>query len=86
MNAETKGETMQSTSRSVGEMASRATDQLEASFNRGKEKLSEMQALVTEKTRAYARTTDEFVHENPWKAIGVAAGIGFVIGLLIRRR
>ena len=30
--------------------------------------------------------TDEYVHEHPWKAVGIAAGVGFVLGLLIGRR
>jgi ElaB/YqjD/DUF883 family membrane-anchored ribosome-binding protein len=38
------------------------------------------------KTKAAAKVTDAYVHENPWKAIGVAAGVGLVIGLLIGRR
>ena len=34
----------------------------------------------------YGHATDEFVHINPWKSIGIAAGVGMVIGLLISRR
>jgi len=26
------------------------------------------------------------VHENPWQAIGIAAGVSFLIGYLIGRR
>ena len=33
-----------------------------------------------------AQTTDEFVHEHPWKAVGIAAGVGLIVGLLIGRR
>jgi ElaB/YqjD/DUF883 family membrane-anchored ribosome-binding protein len=32
------------------------------------------------------RVTDEYVHENPWRAVGAGIGIGLVIGLLIGRR
>ncbi|MCZ7654646.1 MAG: hypothetical protein M5R42_10755 [Rhodocyclaceae bacterium] len=38
------------------------------------------------KTRLVARATDDYVHDNPWRSIGIAAGIGLVIGLLIGRR
>ena len=32
------------------------------------------------------RTTDTYVHENPWKALSVAAGAGVLLGLLMHRR
>jgi ElaB/YqjD/DUF883 family membrane-anchored ribosome-binding protein len=35
--------------------------------------------------KAATRLADQTVHENAWYAIGVAAGIGFLIGLLVRR-
>jgi ElaB/YqjD/DUF883 family membrane-anchored ribosome-binding protein len=33
-----------------------------------------------------ARATDDYVHEHPWRAVGAAAGVGLIIGLLISRR
>lgn len=50
------------------------------------EKAHEMQAIAIEKGKVAARTTDEFVHENPWKAVGIAAGAGLLIGMLISRK
>jgi ElaB/YqjD/DUF883 family membrane-anchored ribosome-binding protein len=50
------------------------------------EKAQHLQAVAVEKGKVAAQTTDEFVHEQPWKAVGIAAGIGLVVGLLIGRR
>ena len=50
------------------------------------EKAHELQAVAVQKGKAAAHTTDEFVHEHPWKSIGIAAGVGLVIGMLISRR
>lgn len=50
------------------------------------EKAHEVQAIAVEKGKKAAQTTDEFVHEHPWKAIAVSAGVGLVIGLLISRK
>ncbi|GAB3542832.1 DUF883 family protein [Noviherbaspirillum agri] len=50
------------------------------------ERAHELQAVAVEKGKAAARTTDEFVHENPWKAVGIAAGAGLLIGMLISRK
>lgn len=37
------------------------------------------------RVRKAARTTDAYVHDNPWAVIGAAAGVGLIIGLLARR-
>jgi ElaB/YqjD/DUF883 family membrane-anchored ribosome-binding protein len=31
-------------------------------------------------------SSDDYVHENPWTAIGIGAGIGFLLGVLIGRK
>ncbi|TFV99524.1 DUF883 domain-containing protein [Oxalobacteraceae bacterium OM1] len=50
------------------------------------EKAQEAQAIAVEKGKQVAKDTDEFVHEHPWKAVGIAAGVGLVVGMLIARR
>ncbi len=32
------------------------------------------------------RTTDAYVHEKPWRVLGIAAGAGMLLGLLMQRR
>jgi ElaB/YqjD/DUF883 family membrane-anchored ribosome-binding protein len=41
---------------------------------------------MVDKTKAAARTTDEYVHDNPWTSVAVSAGLGLVIGWLLARR
>ncbi|GJH17570.1 DUF883 domain-containing protein [Caballeronia novacaledonica] len=50
-----------------------------------KNKLSDVQDAVTRRYRFAADTTDDFVHENPWKAITMAALAGLVVGMLASR-
>lgn len=38
---------------------------------------------LTEKTKAAAKYTDDYVHENPWLAVGAAVVAGLVVGLLL---
>jgi ElaB/YqjD/DUF883 family membrane-anchored ribosome-binding protein len=45
-----------------------------------------IEEAVVEKTKVAAKATDEFVQENPWKAVGLGAAIGVVIGMLIARK
>lgn len=66
----------------LGEIRSKAMETL----NSAKESLSSVEGTVTEKAKIVAERTDEFVHRNPWEAVGVAAGIGLLVGLFIRRR
>lgn len=49
-------------------------------------KLVDAEEALKAKTREVARATDDYVHENPWRSIGIAAGVGLVVGLLIGRR
>ncbi len=50
------------------------------------EHLTEAKDIVVDKTRVAARATDDYVHEKPWHAVGIAACVGLVIGMLIGRR
>ena len=51
-----------------------------------KASLADAQAMVVDRAKAVGHATDDYVHDNPWRAVGAAAGIGLVIGLLIGRR
>ena len=77
---------LRATANQAGEKIAVARERIEDSLHQAKVKLAEAEAVVTERARQAARYTDEYVHENPWRAIGVAAGIGLLLGLLISRR
>jgi ElaB/YqjD/DUF883 family membrane-anchored ribosome-binding protein len=40
------------------------------------------QAMI--KAREAGEATQEFVKENPWKALGVAAGLGLLLGAMLK--
>lgn len=50
-----------------------------------KEKVIAAEQLVVEKAKASAKAVDGYVHENPWKSVGIAAGVGVLVGLLLNR-
>lgn len=62
------------------------TQTIQDGIAKGQYTLKELQDAVVSKTKQAAATTDEYVHENPWKTIGIAAGLGFVLGLLMAPR
>ncbi|MDE2463375.1 MAG: DUF883 family protein, partial [Alphaproteobacteria bacterium] len=45
----------------------------------------DLQDAVVERSKAAAQATDDYVHDHPWKAIGMAAALGLAVGLLINR-
>ena len=59
---------------------------LRVKLRSAKEKLGDVQEVVADRAKAAARATDDFVHDNPWKSVGIAAAAGFLIGLLVNRR
>ena len=66
-----------------GEKAAALRASVEENLAAAKQRVREAQGLAVEKATAAVRYTDDYVHENPWPMIGIAAGVGLVIGLLI---
>jgi len=69
-----------------GERAQAVRESVEARLGAAKERLRDLQDQTVEKTKAAAKATDDYVHDNPWRSILAAASVGVVIGLLIARR
>ena len=59
-----------------------ARKRLTAAIERGKEAWNNVQ----EKAIAGAKATDQVIRDNPYKALGIALGVGAIIGYLLRRR
>ena len=59
---------------------------IQGRLQQAKAELTHLQEVAVAKVKAAGHATDEFVHENPWKSIGIGAGIGLLVGLLIGRR
>ena len=66
----------------AAELRSQALNQLKAL----RERMNDAQEAALRQSKAAARATDEYVHENPWRSILAAASVGVVVGLLIGRR
>lgn len=49
-------------------------------------KLIDAEAAMVDKAKEVGRVADDYVHDNPWRSVGMAAGLGFIVGLLIGRR
>ena len=77
---------LKATAGQAGEKVDHARHRAEESVRQARERLGEIEGEVRARAEEAARTTDRYVHENPWGAIGMAAGVGFILGLLSGRR
>lgn len=77
-------ELLKQTASMTGEKAAELRENALARLRQAKEKAADAQVIVVEKSKQAARATDDYVHGHPWQAVGIAAGIGIVVGLLIR--
>lgn len=60
--------------------------QLDLGVQSGKYSWADVQERLKSQTGALARSTSEYVRENTWTSLGVAAMMGVLIGLLVPRR
>ena len=79
-------ELLRATADQAGEKTKELRDRIKQRLQSARSKLAEVETVVAEKTKAAAHATDHYVHENPWRAVGIATGVGLIIGLLIGRR
>ena len=77
---------LRATEGQAGERIAEVRARAEESLRHARARLKEAGAGLQARARDAAQSTDAYVHENPWTAIGIAAGIGFLLGYLGRRR
>ncbi len=66
----------------IGAVRARAEENL----REVRRKLEAMESDLISQTRAAASAADQFVRQNPWQAIAVAAAAGLLLGMLRGRR
>jgi len=79
-------ELLKATTDQTGERIAAARLKAEESLKAAKTRLNEQDAAVRAKTKEVATCTEDYVRDNPWKAMGIAAAAGFVLRILLTRR
>ena len=77
---------LRATSTQTGEKIQEVRARAEESLRQAKARLSSLEDEALRRAREVADATDEYVRENPWQSVGIAAGVGLLIGLLLARR
>lgn len=79
-------ELLKATASQTGEKVAAVRAKVEEGLAVTKKRLADLEQGLIEKTKAAAQATDELVHEHPWQAVGIAAAVGFLLGMLTCRR
>jgi ElaB/YqjD/DUF883 family membrane-anchored ribosome-binding protein len=79
-------ELLKATASQAGEKVAAARLKIQDSLDVAKAKLAHLGIAGIDKAKEAAAATDDFVHEHPWKAVGIGAAIGVIVGMLISRR
>ena len=79
-------ELLKATASQAGEKVAEARLKIEQSLIEGKKALADAEKTLRQKSKEAADLADDYVRDNPWSAVGIAAGVGLVLGLLIRGR
>ncbi|HEX6770189.1 MAG TPA: DUF883 family protein [Candidatus Binatia bacterium] len=77
-------ELLKATASQAGEKIGVARQKIEQSLIEGKKALADAEKTLVKKSKEAADVADDYVRENPWNAVGIAAGVGLILGLLIR--
>lgn len=77
---------LSATAGQAGEKIQRARERATETVRVARERLSGAQEEVVKHAKKAAKETDTYVRDNPWQAVGIAAGVAFIIGVLVSRR
>jgi ElaB/YqjD/DUF883 family membrane-anchored ribosome-binding protein len=70
----------------VGEQYRNARAKFQDTVSQAKDSFSGIQDDVSERARTAMDSTDQYVRDNPWQAVGIGAAVGVVLGFLMMRR
>jgi ElaB/YqjD/DUF883 family membrane-anchored ribosome-binding protein len=77
---------IRATSAQTGEKIQEVRARAEESLRQAQTRLTALEDEALQRARQVADATEEYVRENPWQSLGMAAGVGLLVGLLLSRR
>jgi ElaB/YqjD/DUF883 family membrane-anchored ribosome-binding protein len=79
-------ELLKATAGDVSEKAREARARLSAALERTKSTIADLQQQAMAGVKEAAKKTDAVIREHPYESIGIALGVGLLIGLLVARK
>jgi ElaB/YqjD/DUF883 family membrane-anchored ribosome-binding protein len=79
-------ELLRATANQAGDKMTELRGKAQDNLVKARASLAEAQGAMADKAKEAGHVADEYVQANPWRSIGIAAGVAFVVGLLVSRR
>jgi ElaB/YqjD/DUF883 family membrane-anchored ribosome-binding protein len=77
---------LRATAGNAGEHVASARERAQETLRTARDRVGEMEEDLLAQARDKAQAADGYVHDNPWRSIGVVAGLAFALGVLMGRR
>lgn len=77
---------LRATSAQTGDKIQEVRARAEESLRQARQRLGSLEEQALKSAREMAEATQEYVRDNPWQSVGIAAGVGLLLGLLLGRR
>lgn len=77
---------LKATSTQTGDRIQEMRARTERTLEQARARVNEIEEEALRAAREVAAATEDYVRENPWQSIGVAAGVGLLLGMLIGRK
>jgi ElaB/YqjD/DUF883 family membrane-anchored ribosome-binding protein len=77
---------LENTAALAGDEADELRLSIHDSLKRARDTLQLTEYTVRERAEEAVATAEAYVQQNPWQSVGIAAGVGFLLGLLASRR
>lgn len=78
-------ELVKATAAETGEKVVEMRRRMQQTVDNVKPNIEKLESAVVEKVKPAATAADQYVRAHPWRAIGVSAFVGLIIGLLANR-
>ncbi len=77
---------LQRANNASGATADTLQTEVESKLQAAKQRLLDLEGSTADAAKAVKQATEDYVHQNPWQSIGIAAAVGFLAGVLLSRR
>jgi len=77
---------LKATAGQAGDKVQEVRTRAEETVKQARSRIDAIEGEALRRAKEMAGATEGYVRDNPWQAVGVAAGVGLLLGLLLGRR